>query len=228
MKGRSGHVTIRFEQAIHIHSIVLDHLSPALARNRGNKYISSSSAIRSFHVVGYGSCENKAFNSSLSKAEKSMCAILGFDISNRFELGHFEYSRPVLLNERQKGRINNDHDIDGSSLHEAEKAYPGTYQLFATPRKYSESIMTNAKQETEAETYDFIEESLDYANDDNSEQERGGSCTLSSCSASPSQEQAQHEQDIAVKAITVAIGDNWGNDDYTCIYRLGVYGESAP
>jgi SUN domain-containing protein 1/2 len=59
-----------------------------------------------------------------------------------------------------------------------------------------------------------------------------GSCSEEalSCSAEPESLGKLHvasQQDMAAAGITVAILDNWGVDDYTCLYRFRVHGDVA-
>jgi SUN domain-containing protein 1/2 len=54
---------------------------------------------------------------------------------------------------------------------------------------------------------------------------------MPSCEAEPDPIGKMHvapPQNEHAAAITVAIEDNWGKDDYTCLYRFRVHGDAAP
>jgi SUN domain-containing protein 1/2 len=67
-----------------------------------------------------------------------------------------------------------------------------------------------------AQTQTFV--LSDYRNDD----EATCAATSDSCSAPPSVYGSE-----AIAAIQVQIMDNWGNSDYTCLYRVRVHGEAV-
>ena len=78
-----------------------------------------------------------------------------------------------------------------------------------------DSLFTEAiKYKSTVDEEDDEEES----EDDEEESEDGGTCsTQTSCSSPPR---------LSVGGITLKIQENWGNPDYTCLYRFRVHGEA--
>ena len=75
------------------------------------------------------------------------------------------------------------------------------------------SIGTNVE---ESEFHGEVDD--DYPNDD--DESGSASCSMSSSSCSP---QPQH----VVAGVTFQILDNWGNPDFTCLYRFRIHGDRS-
>ena len=67
-------------------------------------------------------------------------------------------------------------------------------------------------------------QTFDVMGDDKDEEDDTSSCTV----AESHHCGAQSEIDGVVRAIQLQVIDNWGNDDYTCLYHVQVHGEAAP
>lgn len=198
MKGQSGKITLRLGNPISIHNVTIDHypgLPSAHDVNDEEGNVINSSAPRYFRVVGYPSCEEKDLDSL-------DCLKLGFNRKKPILLGSFEYKR-VLSN------VSVESD-------DAQAEYPRrSTQSFVLA---SAAISSSSSSSCNANVPSCSME--DTQSGDMPESPRvEGSCTsdMSSCGES---------SDIpVVAAVSFFIDENWGNENFTCIYRIRVHGE---
>jgi len=128
------------------------------------------------------------------------CEILGFDVTKPRNLGEFEYKRSTLNVQHELAQTFLVGDVTGTKM--ALDIDDGMEEML----------------ELESEGFHLL---------DNPEPVVVG-CSRTSC-APPTKDENSTKKDTvkSFKAVTLVVNDNWGNDDYTCIYRLHVGGQKS-
>ena len=128
------------------------------------------------------------------------CSILGFDLN-----------QPILLNQ----------------LFEYNRTSYPLAQTFPTIFSERDEQMPSASFEEVDETnYSETMETKTLGTPE------GTQCSVTSCAAAPSNNPyttssvaSKKAKDVRVKAVTLVVKENWGNEDYTCMYRVRVHGD---
>eukprot|EP00571_Detonula_confervacea_P011054 CAMPEP_0172305624 /NCGR_PEP_ID=MMETSP1058-20130122/6875_1 /TAXON_ID=83371 /ORGANISM="Detonula confervacea, Strain CCMP 353" /LENGTH=846 /DNA_ID=CAMNT_0013017279 /DNA_START=7 /DNA_END=2543 /DNA_ORIENTATION=+ len=239
--------TVRLPHAVHIDAVTLEHRSFPLSKGslEHGGWRGGESAPRWVRVVGFPPCSNE-----VEVDEADECGVRGFDITQPIDLGSFEYQRiTVTGREDDYGGSDDDDDEEGndafaggrrrsiqtfavkggtwkpsSLLGDEDISIPVEAYDSADPRQCSEDSSCGAPPlEEEPEP----EESLPAAGqcappkDEDSEPSCGGDDTTSVSSSGSSNAQRQ-----VVEAVSFIIEENWGNSEYTCLYRVRVHGDA--
>lgn len=201
MQGIKGQVTIRFSEPIDIHSVVINHAAPL---NGGAS--NHSSAIRYFKLVGYPPCN------AANQHDNDYCILLGgIDISNLVDLGEYEYT----------------------NLHQQNNSTSPIWQAFRI-KSLSEPHHIEHHARHGQEEADLLEEPEQYVLADKVDDDDCDAPTSTQCSSPPSEWVRQNEppkkssvdepKKHLFQALTLVVEDNWGHDEYTCIYGISILG----
>ena len=196
-------VIVRLPYSLKIDAVTLEHIPAVMGGEEGH-----SSAPRSFRVLGYLPCRSDILGEERSEEDKE-CDRVGFDSTSFFDLGSYDYrlisGKPDKDGSDSGGRSIQTFDVSeamanaihGMSLHESKKDHDNDYQ------------------------YESVEEE-----DEPEEEEDSGMCTVekaAACGGPPAD--AEETTKGFVRAVALIVDDNWGTEEYTCIYRFRVHGE---
>ena len=245
--------TIRLPYAVHIDSVSIEHRSFPLPSSELEKGLKGGeSAPHWVRVVGFPPCPQSQHKSDDGEEldEEDECNIRGFDLNSPINLGTVEYQRVTVAG------LEDDYGGSSSSGDDGEAEYVSdehrrqrrrSIQTFAVkggklkPKLSDEnesgreengscsdgSQSCGAPFEEEEDVDDVIEEALPAA----------GQCappkdedSLPSCGgedmSSQSTNRSSKQEPFVVKAVSFIIEENWGNADYTCLYRVRVHGDA--
>ena len=198
MPGSSGKVTLRLKEPRSIRSVTIDHYpglpSAHLEQTSNGANTINRSAPRFVRVIGYPPCADE-------DADALECIKLGFDPLKPFDLGSFEYKPVPTIDDMY------DEFVDEPN-----------------PRRSTQTFVLKPKLMKDDET------STEEESADDEDMFTGGSCTATkpSCGSDTGLENNDDDQTIVnapvVASISFVIDENWGNDDFTCIYRIRVHG----
>jgi hypothetical protein len=249
MEGSSGKVTIRFTTPIHLHSIVIDQAAPLL--NGLDVAVTSQSAVRYFEAIGYGPCEVGGGNDScaLLGFDTSQPRALG-----EFEYDHLHQHVKHITMSGKGGVKSMKQDAALPPLWQSFALADSTHPAHKVEH-HARHGQEEALEEEEPAEYidtDQDEQKLFETASSDDEEEEGCSTTATQCTTPPSaylasqgmgggeqpsatpvpkQEETNNQQppnvSARIQAITIKVEDNWGNDDYTCMYGIRVIGSPA-
>lgn len=207
MEGQSGQVTLRLPYPVKVKAVTLDHASALLFEDGKNGRNSAPKRVR---VFGYPPCWTKKGGELASRSggvkKSDYLDDYGNDndddgdyVRGICENGlDFDVDKPIVLHDIE-------YDLEGPSI-----------QTFYIPHPPSEDSED------------------DDDDDDGSCSQDTGQCSggLDATSSSGNNAflfaSADRSDSIneGVDAIRLEILDNWGNEDYTCIYRFRVHGDA--
>ncbi len=211
MAGSNGKVTLRLRNPISINSVTIDHypgLQTAHDTSNYKGYSRNNSAPRFVQVL-------QSINTSAPRFVRVVgyplcddenkdtidCIKLGFDKSKPINLGSFEYERvPSIADNGSQ----NQHQASRSSQTFTLKASHNTGDSCGSPESSS----------------------CGGSYDDGYDSE--GSCGSSypSCGHEGDEEDHSDVERPIVAAVSFVIDGNWGNENYTCLYRVRVHTSS--
>lgn len=209
--------TVRLPYPIHIDAVSIEHRAFPLPQSvlkdgvRGGE-----SAPRWVKVVGFPPCGD---DNDKIEAEEEGCDKLGFDISRPIDLGSFEY-HPATVSGREDdyGGGDGDETSDSVSRRRSIQTFTvkgGMVKESGSEEEGGDDISTD-EPELEVEDYEIP----------------AGSCAppkepddVPSCGGDMSTSSDQSERQI-VSAVSFIIEENWGNNEYTCLYRVRVHGDA--
>ena len=209
--------TVRLPYPTHIDAVSLEHRAFPLPESTLNDGVrGGESAPRWFKVVGFPPCSD---NDNANEAEGE-CDKLGFDISQPIDLGSFEY-HPVTGREDDYGEGG-----DGDETSNSDRPRRSIQTFTVKGGKMKESGMEEEKEGGDNVGSDEPElEVKDY-------EIPAGSCAppkepddVPSCGGDTSSSSIQSVRQV-VNAVSFIIEENWGNNEYTCLYRVRVHGDS--
>ncbi|KAL7492623.1 hypothetical protein ACHAWT_003292 [Skeletonema menzelii] len=214
--------TVRLAIPIHIDAVSVEHRAFPLPQNALNNGVrGGESAPRWVRVIGFPPCHDN--DGSHAEADDEECDKLGFDISQPIELGSFEY-HPVT------GSGNGDDygrgDVDETSTSKSDRRRRSVQTFAVKGGKVRDSgteenggdgdIPSINEPELEVEDYEIP----------------AGSCVppkepddVPSCGGDTTSSSHQSERQV-VSAVSFIIEENWGNNEYTCLYRVRVHGDT--
>jgi hypothetical protein len=230
--------TIRLSQPIYIDAVTLEQKSfpiSKMALEAGLK--GGESAPRHVRVVGFPSC---------SDTEDEDCVTRGFDVTNPIDLGSLEYQRVTVSGQED--------DDEGAKMRRKRSVQTfavkgGTWKPQTGSDEALETPETSVAETSQC-SFDDLEcnaKQLQPQQPDNAEldplakalaaQGGGGECkpNYEDMQAAPS---CGGDDDIsnapsassnrnAVAAVSFIIEENWGNSEYTCLYRVQVHGDAV-
>ncbi len=219
MAGSNGKITLRLrKQMTTIKSVTVDHY-PGIPSAHQESYADNinQSAPRFIKVIGYPPCADE-------DRDALDCIKLGFDKMKPLDLGSFEYNPVPTIDDPFED-----------------------YGNASKPRRSSQTFKLRPKPGTDVDDMMYDNEDVmheDDADDDNDDDDNekgkikedgmfgGGSCsaTKPSCGSEVIGEDEEESENI-MEALTIAsisfiIDENWGNEDFTCIYRIRVHGST--
>eukprot|EP00984_Skeletonema_dohrnii_P006379 scaffold2282_cov77-Skeletonema_dohrnii-CCMP3373.AAC.3 len=213
--------TVRLPYPIHIDAVSVEHRAfPLPQRVLTDGVRGGESAPRWVKVVGFPPCDDG--NGNLIEADEEECDKLGFDISQPIELGSFEY-HPVTVSGREDDYGGGDVEETSSSDSDRRRRSIQTFTVKGGKVKESDmeeegsddDILGSDEPGLEVEDYEIP----------------AGSCAppkepddVPSCGGDTSSSSDESERQV-VSAVSFIIEENWGNNDYTCLYRVRVHGE---
>lgn len=212
--------TVRLGYPIHIDAVSIEHRSfplPQSALAGGMR--GGESAPRWIKVVGFPPCKEGVGDDDgnhLMEGEDDGCDKLGFDMNQPIDLGSFEYL-PVTVSGRED---------DYGKREEGDESSRRSVQTFVVKGgKLNGLDSDDVEEDNESETHsDEPDLEVDY-------EIPAGSCTppkepdeIPSCGGDTSSSSDKSERQI-VSAVSFIIEENWGNSDYTCLYRVQVHGD---
>ena len=216
--------TVRLPSSIYIDAVSVEHRAFPLPQSvlaagvRGGE-----SAPRWFRVVGFPPCDlddyNHGHDNMIDVEEKSGCVKLGFDINRPIDLGSFEYY-PV----RVSGREDDYGGGAGSNEKSKSDRRRRSIQTFAVKGGKVKEL-GEKEEKSDNRSTNLIAEELE-----GEEEIPAGSCAppkeldeIPSCGEAHSSAQSERQ---LVSAVSFIIEENWGNNEYTCLYRVRVHGDS--
>mmetsp|Transcript_20573 Transcript_20573/g.23299 ORF Transcript_20573/g.23299 Transcript_20573/m.23299 type:complete len:634 (+) Transcript_20573:71-1972(+) len=205
MKGANGKITFKLHRPINVESITIVHY-PGLSSAHSTTDDNNSSAPRNIHMVGYPSCQLEDENDYDNNMD---CTKLGFNRKLPKELGSIEY-KPVPKSSSISNPV---YDIYGDE------------NVLDDDEDDSKSVYPN--RSVQNFVISMISALDSHDGNDDEEDMFGGSCSAtkpSSGSDEGENESLDKLENEKVAAITVYIDDNWGNEDYTCIYGIRIHG----
>jgi len=232
-----GKITIRLKVPVRVEGITVDHYSGTVSQ------MDKLSAPRSFVVVGYPPCAAVVDGEEEEDGGKE-CRAVGFDVNNPIQLGSFEYKivpMPVE-DEEDEGR-----DVETWPTRSIQTFPIGSSSSTSSKEKKGETI---SKEDDDDDYYTKDELEEDGGNFGNDTPMQQGSCSISSCAPPEDDDDDDNDDDDdddnnddeddeddkvvsaktidnkypAVEAVTIRIIDNWGNPDFTCLYRIRLHG----
>mmetsp|Transcript_17397 Transcript_17397/g.36269 ORF Transcript_17397/g.36269 Transcript_17397/m.36269 type:complete len:795 (-) Transcript_17397:54-2438(-) len=232
--------TVRLPNPVYIDAVTLEHRPFPVTNGIAGEY-SRQSAPRWFRVVGFPPCPNVRKN--VIDGEEDECGVRGFDFSRPIDLGSFEY-KPVRIFD---GEDNNGEDEDDMTSTRS-MARQRSIQTFTVKgghlKTYSglndvEVISTKSHPNRSESSDDLYEESdqtqcsLDSISCDSTQApvEESPSAGAGQCSfPSDEDEEPSCGDEVAserhlVEVVSFIIDENWGNADFTCLYRVRVHGD---
>mmetsp|Transcript_36485 Transcript_36485/g.55802 ORF Transcript_36485/g.55802 Transcript_36485/m.55802 type:complete len:208 (-) Transcript_36485:33-656(-) len=206
MSGRSGQITLRLPYAVKVDAMTIDHIPISLTSAIGD---ANTSAPRFVRMIGYPPCHDD---------NDEECALIGFDVSKPLDLGHFEYKLPDLT------------QYDDGDDEEKSYAWVGSVQTFTLGE-----VATVKADKTKVDPFEDYTDYNDYDNEKIKEEEEDDdptmcSMTKPSCGGEVLDDENNDYDDVdlhTVEGVTLIVEENWGNPDYTCIYRFRVHGVVA-
>eukprot|EP00984_Skeletonema_dohrnii_P005589 scaffold1970_cov78-Skeletonema_dohrnii-CCMP3373.AAC.3 len=215
--------TVRLPYPIHIDAVSVEHRAFPLPQRVLNDGVrGGESAPRWVKVVGFPPCDDG--NGNLIEADEEECHKLGFDISQPIELGSFEY-HPVTVSGREDDYGGGGAEETSSSDSERRRRSIQTFTVKGGNVKASgmeekggdAEILGSDEPGLEVEDYEIPAGSCAPPKEPDDVPSCGGDTSSSS-------DQSQIERQV-VSAVSFIIEENWGNNDYTCLYRVRVHGE---
>ncbi len=214
--------TVRLPYPIHIDAVSIEHRAFPLPRSVLNDGVrGGESAPRWIRVVGFPPCHDDI------QADEEECEKFGFDISQPIELGSFEY-HPVTVSGREDDYGGGD-DVDETSTSEVDRRRRSVQTFVVKGGKVNESgteeiggdddIPNNNEPELEVEDYEIPAGSCAPPKEPDDVPSCGGGAT------SPRSSDQSERQ--VVSAVSFIIEENWGNNEYTCLYGVRVHGAIA-
>jgi len=231
-----GKITIRLKYPVRVEGITVDHYSGTVSQ------MDKLSAPRSFVVVGYPPCA--AVVDGEEDDGGNECRAMGFDVSNPIQLGSFEYKIvPMPVEEEDEER-----DVDTWPTRSIQTFPIGSSSSLSSKEKKGETIRNEDNDDGYYTKDELEEEGGSFGNDPPMQQ---GSCSISSCAppedgdedddfaddkyANNNNDEGDKGDEVvsakpmdnkypAVEAVTIRIIDNWGNPDFTCLYRIRLHG----
>jgi len=206
--------TVRLPYPIHIDAVSIEHRAfPLPPSTLNNGVRGGESAPRWINVIGFPPCDG--FDGNHVDTVEEECGKLGFDISQPIELGSFEYN-PVTSS--------GGGDIDTASNSESERRRRSIQTFTVKGGQVNESgieekgdddeTLSSNEPQLEVEDYEIP----------------AGSCAppkepddVPSCGGDTSSSDESERQ--VVSAVSFIIKENWGNHEYTCLYRVRVHGD---
>lgn len=243
--------TVRLPYAVHIDAVTLEHRSFPLSKGGLEQgWKGGESAPRWVRVVGYSPCPEEEEIREDEGFEEDSCSVRGFDISHPIDLGSFEYQR-ITVTGREDDYGGSDDDSDEEEeggndafLGERRRSIQtfavtgGVWKPFSLIGDDAHNISNQVKEYDSREPRKCSQESSSCEapplvksepesvpaagqcappKDEDSEPSCGGDGTTSSG--------AQRQ---VVEAVSFIIEENWGNSDFTCLYRVRVHGDIVP
>lgn len=208
MEGQSGHVTLRMPYPVKVKAITIDHASKLLLNGENQR----NSAPKDIRVFGYPPCMVRKTAGGTGAATVDSVKSSDYldeygdddnDDDGEFVRGvckdglDFDIASPIVLHDFE-------FDLDGPSIQ--------TFHLDALDEDDEEEEEKKEEGSCSEDT-GMCSSGLDGPS--------GGGGMYSSAirSTGPS-------TDEAVSVIRLQITDNWGNKDYTCVYRFRVHGDA--
>jgi len=216
--------TVRLPYPIHIDAVSVEHRAIPLPQRVLNDGVrGGESAPRWVKVVGFPPCDDG--NGNLIEADdEEECDKLGFDISQPIELGSFEY-HPVTVSGREDDYGGGDVEETSSSDSDSDRRRR-SIQTFAVK---GGKVKASGMEETGGDADSLSSDEPDFEVEDY--EIPAGSCAppkepddVPSCGGDMSSSSDESERQV-VSAVSFIIEENWGNNDYTCLYRVRVHGE---
>jgi hypothetical protein len=232
--------TVRLSQPIYMDAVTLEHRSfPASKDVLDAGLKGGESAPRHIRVVGFAPCPNE---------NDEDCTARGFDVTHPIDLGSLEYQRVTVSGREDdyggyegNGEIAKKRRIRSTQTFALKgcvwKLQTGLEEEPSEPPVNTESeqqcsfddLECNAKQAPPKDTepqYDPLAAAL-------AAQGGGGECkpnyedmsAVPDCGSDSSDfpDSTKDERNI-VAAVSFIIDENWGNPEYTCLYRVQVHG----
>lgn len=243
--------TVRLSQPIYIDAVTLEHHSFPLPKAAVGEYEGKKggeSAPRYVRVVGFPPCLDTGTDGD------DECSARGFEIASPIDLGSFEYQRiAVSGREDDYGGVGED---EGSNTAATLNRRRSIQSFAVNGGKWKpsapipdEASSVESSDEAGEEQGECTLESLSCAAKPDTKPKPAedtrmgmgmgaGQCTpnyddtetIPSCggdgnteSTPPSVESSRQ----TVAAVSFIIEENWGNDDYTCLYRVRVHGDAV-
>eukprot|EP00594_Rhizosolenia_setigera_P010880 CAMPEP_0178962424 /NCGR_PEP_ID=MMETSP0789-20121207/14352_1 /TAXON_ID=3005 /ORGANISM="Rhizosolenia setigera, Strain CCMP 1694" /LENGTH=637 /DNA_ID=CAMNT_0020646563 /DNA_START=84 /DNA_END=1998 /DNA_ORIENTATION=+ len=209
-ENNAGYVTLLFESPIDsIDSISISHYLTSETTSS-----SSGSAPRNFVVKAYPPCTEEEIDQP--KRNSKNCPY-GFQIHQGWDILSGEYQATSSSPFQQHFAIS------GNKKNKKKESTASVVEEIRQPLTLEEEETLIFKSSSSFSQDD------DYNND--AIPAAVGSCTMPetedevpSCGGDEEEEEEENNRS-PIKAITLHIEDNWGNEDYTCLYRLQVFGE---
>ena len=245
--------TIRLPYAVKVDSVTIEHRSFPLPSNELEKGLKGGeSAPHWVRVVGFPPCPQAQHESDDGEEldREDECNIRGFDFNSPINLGTVEYQRVTVtgLEDDYGGSSSSGDDGEDEYISDEQRRQRRRIiQTFAVkggklkPTLFDENESVEREEngscsdgspscgapfEGKEDVDDAIEEALPAAGqcappkDEDSLPSCGGEDT-----SSQSTNRSSKQEPIVVKAVSFIIEENWGNADYTCLYRVRVHGD---
>ena len=228
--------TVRLPHPVYIDAVTIEHRSFPLPRGRledGHK--GGESAPRWVRVVGFPPCSTTdgGYDETTADEQSEECAARGFDFSDPIDLGSFEYQRITVTGREDDYGGGDDEDeediglvVDASKRRRSVQTFAvkgGTWKPTSLLDNNDASLGTGEKVEEDAPIIPEPEEEepLPFGQcappkDEESEPSCGGDPSSATTHSAPRQ---------IVEAVTFIVEENWGNSEYTCLYRVRVHGD---
>ena len=217
--------TVRLPYRTHIDAVSIEHRSFPLPQSAlADGMRGGESAPRWVKVVGFPPCKEEEDDGGnhLMEGEDDDCDKLGFDMNQPIDLGSFEY-KPVTVSGREDDYGGGEDSDDESSRRSVQTFIVKGGKLNRLDSNdveednASESHRDEPDLEVEGE-YEIPAGSCVPPKEPDEIPSCGGDDTSSSSFADKSERQI-------VSAVSFIIEENWGNSDYTCLYRVQVHGD---
>jgi hypothetical protein len=237
--------TVKLPYPIHIDAVTLEHRSFPISRRDSERGLrGGESAPRWVRVVGFPPCPGWEGRDEKDEADEGLCAMRGFDVDAPIDLGSFEYRRITVTGREDDygGGSGNEDGGDGTreeddfSLQGSRRRSIQTFAVKGGRWKPSSLLAgddaTSSAIEEEKENVSemiTIEDApgvltpgqCSPPKDEDSLPSCGGDDTTASTSDGPGYQRK------VVEAVSFIVDENWGNAEYTCLYRLRVHGDAV-
>jgi len=211
--------TVRLPYPIHIDAVSIEHRAfplPQSALNDGVR--GGESAPRWVKVVGFPPCGD---NDNRIEADEG-CDKLGFDTSRPVHLGSFEYHPVTAASGRKDDYGGGDGDEWSNSDRRRRSIQTFTVEGGKVKGSGSEGEggddIGSVEPELEIDDYEIPAGSCAPPKEPEGVPSCGGGDMPFSSAVDQSERQI-------VSAVSFIIEENWGNNEYTCLYRVRVHGE---